>query len=179
MTATTTTAQASGSALFIPLRKQYFDAFANREKHWEYRRLGGRYNARTCRIGRRVVLSLGYGKAHRLTGTITDFMVDPNPDSLPGWLACYGSEAGGAACIRIEVDPSPNTDLPTATSTGCQPEQAISCAAREGLASRGHHEKASAAPTGETGIINAPAGSPDPVGIQSPNTQPSGGGTDQ
>ncbi len=64
---------------------------------------------------------------------------------------------------------SPNTDLPAATGTGCQPEQAISCAAREGMESRGHHAKPSAAPTGETGIIDAPAGPPGPVGVQSPN----------
>ncbi len=67
--------------------------------------------------------------------------------------------------------------LPTATGIGCQPEQAISCAALEGMESRGQNNKPSAAPAGETGSIEAPAGPPGPVGIQSPNTKPSGGGT--
>lgn len=101
-------AGAAGSALFIPLRKQYFEAFADGRKQWEYRRHGTRWNAETCSIGRRVVLSLGYGKARRLTGRVADFMIVQHPDCLPGWLACYGADAGHAACIRIDLDQSPN-----------------------------------------------------------------------
>lgn len=105
---TTPTAQAEGSSLFIPLRAEYFDAFARGSKTYEYRKRGPRWNAETCTIGRRVVLSRGYGKAHRLTGTITGFHYDTTPSRIPGWLECYGQSAGDAACIRIAVDPAPN-----------------------------------------------------------------------
>lgn len=101
-------AGAARSALFVPLRGEYFDAFAEGRKVWEYRRLSARWNAETCAIGRRVVLSRGYGKARRLAGVITDFLVIEHPESLPGWVACYGLDAGHAACIRIELDQSPN-----------------------------------------------------------------------
>lgn len=101
-------ARRAGSALFIPLRKEFFEAFAEGRKQWEYRRHGTRWNAETCSIGRRVVLSLGYGKHRRLTGRVADFMIVHHPDCLPGWLARYGTDAGHAACIRVEIDPSPN-----------------------------------------------------------------------
>jgi hypothetical protein len=100
----TTLAGAAGSALFIPLRGEYFDAFARGEKRTEYRRRGPRWNAETCAIGRRVVLSRGYGKGQRLTGVITGFCYDTIPSRLPGWLECYGHGAGDAACITITLD---------------------------------------------------------------------------
>lgn len=92
------------SALFVPLRGEYFDAFERGEKRTEYRKRGPRWNAETCRIGRRVVLSRGYGKQRRLTGTITGFCYDTMPSKLPGWLECYGPNAGDAACITITLD---------------------------------------------------------------------------
>lgn len=101
-------AGASRSALFIPLRGEYFDAFARGEKRTEYRRRGPRWNAETCAVGRRVVLSRGYGKARRLTGVITGFSYDTIPAKLPGWLECYGPAAGDAACITIALDAPPN-----------------------------------------------------------------------
>jgi hypothetical protein len=104
----TPTAQASGASLFIPMRAEYFDAFARGEKTYEYRKRGPRWNAETCTIGRRVVLSRGYGKAARISGTITGFHYDTIPSRIPGWLECYGPSAGDAACIRIEVDRLPN-----------------------------------------------------------------------
>lgn len=74
--------------LFIPLRGEYFDAFERGEKVTEYRQRGPRWNAETCYIGRRVVLSRGYGKHRRLTGIITGFCYDLIPSKLPGWLEC-------------------------------------------------------------------------------------------
>jgi hypothetical protein len=53
-----------------------------------------------------VVLSLGYGKTRRLAGVITGFCYDTLPSKLPGWVACYGRNAGDAACIKIELDPT-------------------------------------------------------------------------
>lgn len=91
-------------ALFIPLRRQFFEAFDRGEKDTEYRKRGPRWNAETCAIGRRVVLSCGYGRSKRLTGTITGFRYDTMPSRLPGWVECYGHNAGHAACIKIKVD---------------------------------------------------------------------------
>lgn len=98
----------TGSALFIPLRGEYFDAFARGEKRTEYRKRGPRWNAETCAVGRRVVLSRGYGKARRLTGVISGFSYDTIPSKLPGWLECYGPGSGDAACITITLDLTPN-----------------------------------------------------------------------
>lgn len=90
--------------LFIPLRSEYFDAFARGEKNTEYRKHGQRWNAKTCAVGRRVVLSRGYGKQRRLTGTIAGFEYESQPSKLPGWIDCYGINAGPAACITIILD---------------------------------------------------------------------------
>ena len=59
--------------LFIPLKSKYFDAFADGSKTDELRRYGPRWNEKTCPVGREVVLSKGYGKAHRLRGHILRF----------------------------------------------------------------------------------------------------------
>lgn len=89
--------------LFIPLKAEYFDAFERGEKDTEYRRRGPRWNEGTCPIGRPVILSRGYRKDRRLTGVIVGFCYDLLPSRLPGWLECYGSDAGDAACIRIKL----------------------------------------------------------------------------
>lgn len=100
-------AVASGSSLFIPLRREYFDAFKRGEKTEEYRKYGPRWNEGTCRVGRAVTLSMGYGKKHRLTGRVKYFQTDLHPDRRPGFVACYGA---GAICIAavigIELDDS-------------------------------------------------------------------------
>jgi hypothetical protein len=93
--------------LFIPLKREYFEAFARGEKSVEYRRRGPRWNAETCPIGRPVILSLGYGKARRLTGNISAFHYDTIPSKLAGWLACYGPNSGDASCITIQLDNPP------------------------------------------------------------------------
>ena len=56
--------------LFIPLRREFFDMFRDGTKVAELRKHGPRWNETTCWVGRDVVLSCGYGKAHRLTGII-------------------------------------------------------------------------------------------------------------
>jgi len=58
--------------LFIPLRRVYFEAFKRREKRFEIRRYGPRWNERVCTTGRRVILSCGYS-GPRLHGTIRCF----------------------------------------------------------------------------------------------------------
>ena len=89
--------------LFIPLKREFFDAFARGEKHFEYRTYGPRWNERTCAIGRQVTLSLGYGKAHRLAGVITSFSTSATPQLLPGWSACFGDRHLTAAVIGVRV----------------------------------------------------------------------------
>lgn len=59
--------------LFIPLKREYFNAFTSGEKTDELRRYGKRWNERTCAPGRLVILSLGYGKKNRLGGVIRRF----------------------------------------------------------------------------------------------------------
>ncbi len=64
--------------LFIPLKRQWFEAFSDGSKTVEYRRYGPRWNERTCTPGRPVVLSLGYSGA-RITARIKKLVVIENP----------------------------------------------------------------------------------------------------
>ena len=89
--------------LFIPLKREYFEAFRTGDKTEEFRPEGARWNARTCYVGRPVVLSLGYGTAHRMTGVVTGFRTSVEPTEMPAWRDCYGGRAGLAACIAIKV----------------------------------------------------------------------------
>ena len=59
--------------MFIPLKTEYFEAFADGSKREELRRYGPRWNEKTCPVCRDVVLSKGYGKRHRMTGRIWKF----------------------------------------------------------------------------------------------------------
>ena len=60
--------------LFIPLRREWFEAFAAGTKTQEWRRYGPGWNERTCLIGRPVTLALGYTRT-RLHGVVTSFGV--------------------------------------------------------------------------------------------------------
>ena len=93
----------SRKPLFIPLKGEFFDAFVRGEKRTEYRLRNKRWNLEVCAVGRRVVLSRGYGKGRRLTGTIVGCHYDHLPSRLPGWLDCYGP-GGCAVCISISLD---------------------------------------------------------------------------
>ena len=90
--------------LFIPLKSEFYAAFIAGTKITEYRRHGPGWNAKTCQVGRRVVLSKGYGKAHRVTGTIIAFTVSAEPTKTDAWRKCYGDASGEAACITIRLD---------------------------------------------------------------------------
>lgn len=92
--------------LFIPLKREYFEAFERGAKTEEYRRLGKVWNPKTCRTGRRVILSLGYGKSRRLTGIIKGHVVTTVPQRWPGWNACYPHHHGFGIAIKIALDPS-------------------------------------------------------------------------
>lgn len=91
--------------LFIPLKTEFYEAFVNGSKTTEYRRHGPRWNSETCRVGRPVVLSKGYGKAHRTNGRVVDFYLSKLPSRTDAWRACYGNTGDEvAACICIAVD---------------------------------------------------------------------------
>lgn len=59
--------------LFIPLKTQFYEDFISDNKPSELRLYGARWNEKTCRVGRLVTLSKGYGKANRVRGRITAF----------------------------------------------------------------------------------------------------------
>ncbi len=61
--------------LFIPLKGEYFDAFVNGDKFFEYRLYGARWNLETCKMKRQVVLSRGYGAKFRADGYIREVHV--------------------------------------------------------------------------------------------------------
>ncbi len=89
--------------LFIPLKREYFEAFETDKKKEEFRPYGRKWNEFTCAIGRPVVLSFGYGKSRRLSGQIVSFRKEWKTDILPGWFDVYGPCTDAAACIGIRL----------------------------------------------------------------------------
>ena len=80
--------------LFVPLRREHFEAFASGRKRVETRRYSARWNERSCRIGRPVVLSLGYAGA-RLSGRVVSFERATRDSDI------YGQ---GADCALIGIE---------------------------------------------------------------------------
>lgn len=89
--------------LFVPLKTRFFREFAKGLKSVEFRPEGRGWNAKTCRIGRAVVLSHGYGTRERMTGKIVSYSVQPDAAQVPGWVECYGKKPGPVACIGIQI----------------------------------------------------------------------------
>ena len=104
--------------LFIPLKREYFDAFRLGTKTEEFRPVGPRWNASTCVVGRPVVLSLGYGKSSRLNGLIAGYQESVEPTQTDAWRKCYGARKGLAACIRVALDLQP-TQPDRTCAQGC------------------------------------------------------------
>jgi len=88
--------------LFIPLKAKWFEAFEQCKKTIEYRVYGPRWNEKTCRRGRAVTLSYGYGKARRLYGVITGFKV-VGPQANPAIRETFPTGEQFAA-IFIHID---------------------------------------------------------------------------
>lgn len=92
-------------SLFIPLRRQYFNAFRDGTKSAELRRYGPAWNERTCVVGRPVTISCGYGKQARLQGLLVAFDKVPAEnlmsDERADVLAVYGTL--DLAIARIQV----------------------------------------------------------------------------
>ena len=59
--------------LFIPLNTEYYRAFEDGSKTDELRLYGNRWNEKTCIVGRKIILSKGYGKQERIIGKIWKF----------------------------------------------------------------------------------------------------------
>jgi hypothetical protein len=91
--------------LFIPLKTEFFEAFKNGTKDTEYCVYGPRWNENTCKEGRPVTLSKGYGKKHRLQGVIVAFDACTDPTMSAEWKRCYPPRIPRqvAAIIKIEV----------------------------------------------------------------------------
>jgi len=69
----------------------------------EYRRIGPRFNADTCTVGRRVTMSTDYRDEWRFTGEITSYAeiaVDRAPEGIQGVYA----EDERIAVVTIRVD---------------------------------------------------------------------------
>lgn len=78
--------------LFIPLRREWFTAFKDGSKRHEYRPYGPRWNEKTCFVGRKVTLSLGYGKQQRMQGQIISFEKSEEATQSDAWKSCYGGK---------------------------------------------------------------------------------------
>lgn len=98
--------------LFIPLNTQYYEAFVAGTKQTEFSPHGPRWNAQTCRVGRSVTLSKGYGKGCRITGVVIDFQAMQVGSDLwnelysqadtEAWNAIYPDKTK-AACIKVQL----------------------------------------------------------------------------
>ena len=87
--------------LFIPLRAEWFEAFAEGRKREEFRPYNARWNERSCPVGRPVVLSCGYGAKRRLRGVIEGFRV-AGPDATPTLRSIYPTgDRFSAIAIRV------------------------------------------------------------------------------
>jgi hypothetical protein len=91
--------RAQDRPLFVPLKREWFEAFREGTKTVEYRLHGPRWNERTCVTGRAVVLSLGYSGA-RLTARIQQFRVIANPG-----IDFFPAEAMLAAIHLEDIQP--------------------------------------------------------------------------
>lgn len=89
--------------LFIPLKTEYYSQFVSGEKNHEIRLEGPRWNSKTCFKGRLLVLSKGYGKAHRMRGVILCTYLEKNC-IRPDFVKLYGS-GKTARVIKILVYP--------------------------------------------------------------------------
>ena len=95
-----------GKPLFIPLKSEYYLQFKSGEKNIEYRLYGPRWNEKTCRIGRSVILSKGYGKKDRIYRMIWEFYKRDartfGSTVRADILECFGTLDKPIAEIRME-----------------------------------------------------------------------------
>jgi hypothetical protein len=97
--------------LFVPLAGEHYDAFAAGTKDTEYRKYGGQWTEKNVYPGRKVVLSRGYGKYARVTGTVVEATRTAPPDDT-AWKEIYG-DAQDAFHIKIKLDQAAPAKAPT------------------------------------------------------------------
>jgi len=90
--------------VFIPLKRQYFEAFQDGRKRIEYRKVGGQFTLRNCSPGRQVTLSLGYGTRSRLSGTVFRSWIEHHEHPTGAIADCYGTDPIDILAIEILVD---------------------------------------------------------------------------
>lgn len=92
--------------LFIPLMSKPFAEFLAGTKKFELRLYGPRWNEKTCRIGRRVVLSRGYGTRSRLFGSVCSFDTALAGDISTDWATYFpdATKESKVACIGIKLN---------------------------------------------------------------------------
>jgi len=93
--------------LFVPLKTEHYESFEDGSKTDELRQYGPRWNENTCTIGRKVTLSKGYGKKHRMTGTVSRFKKQHGSLFCSTYQAAimsvYGTLDIDIACIGIKL----------------------------------------------------------------------------
>lgn len=93
--------------LFVPLRKEFYEAFLLGTKQMELRRYGPRWNERTCVVGRAVTLSQGYGRRHRHAARLVKFerrpWADLNLVTQRTLQRLYGPGGFDVACLTLEL----------------------------------------------------------------------------
>ncbi len=94
--------------VFIPLKRQYFEAFKSGHKKIEYRRIGGQFTLANCFPGREVTLSLGYGTRLRLRGTVIRSWVEHYEQPTGAIADCYGTEPIDILAVEILIDRGQN-----------------------------------------------------------------------
>jgi hypothetical protein len=90
--------------LFIPLKRKYYERFISGRKNHELRLEGKRWNSKTCFAGRKVVLSLGYGKYDRVEGVIRDTYTVENCGNID-FIELYG-KGKTARVIAVGIYPN-------------------------------------------------------------------------
>lgn len=89
--------------LFIPLMSKPFADFLSGDKTFELRLYGPRWNEKTCRVGRRVVLSRGYGKKARLVGKVGGFEVSTAGEIFVDWREYFPKASADTRVAVIAI----------------------------------------------------------------------------
>ena len=154
------------AALFIPLNGEHYDAFERGDKTTEYRKYGGQWTEKHVYPGRAVVLSKGYGKQARLTGTVIEATRGAPPDD-PAWKAIYG-DSQDAFHIKISVDRGEFDQLGAAERVEAK-RRARMAALPPGV---GPEEAAAAQRDKDVAILTTPAGTAPSREIKPEDRQP-------
>lgn len=94
--------QSGDKPLFVPLKREWFEAFERGDKRQEIRRYGSHYNERTCRIGRAAILRLGYS-GREMRARIVGFAREMRDNDI------YGP-AADCAVITLTMEARPMPD---------------------------------------------------------------------